>query len=84
MKIKQIIEIINKNQEFCETIAKYYDNISNLNILDKYGNIPKFAKEEGINKQLLDYDRKIYNLNKPKLDETIAKYKQWLETEINE
>lgn len=84
MKIKQIIDIINKNQEFCEIIAKYHHNISNLNILNQYGEIPEYAKQEDINKELLDYDRKIYNLNKPKLDEVITEYKQWLETEINE
>lgn len=87
MKIKDIVEIINKNQSFCNEIGKYHDNLSKLNYLDMNGEFTEFVKDymdNGgiIEPALIDYDKKIINYNKPKLDKVIDEYKEWLETEI--
>ena len=85
MKIKDLVEIINKNQEFTTKIVKCKQNLSNLNYLQPNGELIPFVKEQvdkgaKLEPALLDYDKKIIKYNK--LDKVIEEYKQWLESEI--
>ena len=86
MKIKELVDIINKNQEFTSKIVRCKQNLSNLNYLQPNGELIPFVKkqveENGVKLEeaLLDYDRKIIKYNK--LDQVIEEYKQWLESEI--
>lgn len=91
MKIKDIVNIIQKNNELTQEIVKYRHKLNNLNLLDITGNLNDFvAKQQTLEeletnpltKSLLDNDRKIIKYNKPKLEEAIKEYKDWLEQEI--
>lgn len=91
MKIKDIVNIIQKNNELTQEIVKYRHKLNNLNLLDITGNLNDFvAKQQTLEeletnpltKPLLDNDRKIIKYNKPKLEEAIKEYKDWLEQEI--
>ena len=87
MKIKDIVNIINLNQNFSEQIVKYHENLSKLNYLDVNGEFTEFAKkymDTGgiVEPALIDYDKKIISYNKPRLDKVLKEYKEWLETEI--
>lgn len=92
MKVKDIVEIINKNTEFTSNIVKYKQNLDNLQFLDMSGELAEPLKKQGYSlqvleediktKALIDYDKKVIKYNKPKLDEAIKQYKQWLESEI--
>jgi hypothetical protein len=85
MKIKELVEIINKNQEFTSKIVKCKQNLDNLNYLQPNGELIPFVKEQvekgvKLEEALLDYDRKIIKYNN--LDAIIKEYKDWLEQEI--
>ena len=87
MKIKDIVEIINKNQELTEKIVRYKQNLANLNYLQPDGELIPFVKaqvDKGItlDEALLDYDKKVIKYHKPRLEEAIEEYKNWLESEI--
>lgn len=99
MKVKDIVEIINKNAELTNKIVEYNKNLSTLQYLDMNGNVKEELKNVIVtgNKSLYDVvnseenqekfsllrnERTIIKVNKPKLEETIKQYKQWLESEI--
>ena len=68
MKIKDFVEIINKNIEFTTKIVKYQDNLSRLNYLQPNGELIPWVKEQvdkGVKLEpaLLDYDKKIIKFN---------------------
>ena len=87
MKVRQIIDIMIKNNEFGEKIRFHYDRLSTLNYLKMDGKLMDFVKKqvdrgEKLQPALLDYDNKILAKHKPLLDEVIKEYTEWLETEI--
>lgn len=91
MKIKDIVAIIQKNNDLTQEIVNYRHKLNNLNFLDINGNLIDFvAKQQTLEeletnpltKPLLDNDRKIIKYNKPKLEQAIKEYKDWLEQEI--
>lgn len=87
MKIKDVVDILNKNTEYCEKIVALNNKIKNLNYLDCNGKLFPFVEQQvnlgtSLDTALLDYDKKVLKYNKPKLDEVITEYKNWLEQEI--
>ena len=97
MKIKDIVEIINKNIELTNKIVEYKKNLSTLQYLDINGNVKEEFKKIKIGDEtyydmlkspdagtlaILQNEKTIIKVNKPKLDEAIEEYKNWLGTEI--
>lgn len=91
IKIKDIVNIIQKNDELTQEIVRYRHKLNSLNFLDINGNLIEFVAKQKtleeleantLTKPLLDNDRKIIKYNKPKLEQAIKEYKDWLEQEI--
>lgn len=87
MKVKDIIEIIEKHKEFKDQITFYRNKLKNLNYLDENGEFTEFGKlrydeSSDMCKHFMEMDKNAIRLFKPKLDSVIQAYNEWLESDV--